>query len=320
MTTSSRRLHRAAHAPQLAMFSLLLSGCSPDLSLLSDDTSFAGVESGGDTTSVAGGAGGVGTGGSASAEAGEAASGGEGGSVPRADGGAAGAPSPAPCVATGAESCNDQDDDCNGIVDDGCPSGITTTFEKDLQVLGDSAGGVAFTDDCKDGEALAGVEATMGAFLSQIRGVCRTISLTLSANAEHGYQVTLGAARALDAHPETSPGTPTTLACPENEALIGVRLGEQNYSLGDGKTVPVIARVWLTCGKLVLIEQAGKLSVTWTGAKELAPASGSIANGTAWLVSANAPEGLIASRLLGAAGTWIDRVGFGVSRVGVVMR
>ena len=138
-------------------------------------------------------------------------------------------------------------------------------------------------------------------------------------NAEQGYQVTLGMERALGAHPETSSDAPTSLACPENEALVGVRLGEQNYSLND-KTVPVIARVWLTCAKLVLTQQADQLSVTWSGAKELAPASGSIANGTAWLVSANAPDGTVASRLLGASGSWIDRVGFGVSRVSVVMR
>ncbi len=288
-----------------------------------DDASFAGVNSGGDSATSTGGTGGEATSGgnSASSTGGEATSGGDGNDMPASDGGAAGAASPSPCVVTGVESCNAKDDDCNGVVDEGCPGGITTTFEKDLQVLGDSAGGAAFTDDCKDGEVLAGVEATMGAFLSQIRGICRPLSLELSSNAEHGYRVTLGTDRALKAHPDTSPGTPTSLACPENEALVGVRLGEQNYySVDDSKTVPVIARVWLTCAKLVLSEVAGKLSVTWSGAKELAPASGSIANGTAWLVSANAPDGLVASRLLGASGSWIDRVGFGVSRVGVVMR
>jgi hypothetical protein len=78
---------------------------------------------------------------------------------------------------------------------------------------------------------------------------------------------------------------------------------------------PLMPRLGLSCAKLVLTDVAGKLSVTWIGAKELAPASGSIVNGTAWLVSANAPEGLIASRLLGASGSWIDRVGFGAAWV-----
>ena len=86
------------------------------------------------------------------------------------DGGAGGAaPSPTPCVATGAETCNAKDDDCNGIVDDGCPGGVTTTFDHDLQLLGDSSSGTAFTDDCNDGEVLSGsVQVRTGALLSQI--------------------------------------------------------------------------------------------------------------------------------------------------------
>jgi hypothetical protein len=324
MTTSLLRLTRAARAAQVAAFAWLASGCSSDSGLF-DDTSFAGVNSGGKAATspnATGGTGGEATSGgsSASGTGGNATTGGDSNDMPPSDGGAAGAPSPSPCVVTGIESCNAKDDDCNGVVDDGCPGGVTTTFEKDLQLLGDSAGGAAFTDDCQDGELLAGVELTMGAFLSQIRGVCRTISLELSQNAEHGYQVTLGTDHALSAHPATSVDTPTTLSCGAHEAVVGVRLAEQYYGLADSKSVPVISRVWLTCAKLVLTDVAGKLSVTWSGAKELAPASGSIANGTAWLVSANAPEGLVASRLLGASGSWIDRVGFGVSRVGVVMR
>ena len=318
---SMARSFLAAHSSQLAALSLLLSGCSPDLSLLSGDSSFAGVGSGDDPTSTAGTGGaasGGGTGDPHAGAAGESATGGDGEGPPNS--GAAGAPSPTPCVATGAEICNAVDDDCNGIVDDGCPGGVTTTFEKDLPVLGDSIGGAAFTDDCKDGEVLAGAAVTTGAFLSQISGICRPISLELSPNAEQGYRVTLGTDRTLVAHPETSNDTPTTLACPENEAIVGVRVAEQYYSVSYSKTVAVISRIWLTCAKLVLDKSDGKLGITWTGAKELAPASGSIANGTAWLVSANAPDRLIASRLLGASGSWIDRVGFGVTRIEVVVR
>jgi hypothetical protein len=223
-------------------------------------------------------------------------------------------------VPTGTEQCNDRDDDCNGVIDDGCPGGVTTTFEKDLPLLGDSSGGSAFSDDCKDGEALAGMHVAMGAFLSQARGICRAISLELATNAEHGYRVKLSDERALPPHPTSSNDTETPLTCPEDEALVGLRLAQQHYALGDGTSVPVTTRVWLTCAKLVLSDSSGKLSVTWTGAKEQAPASGSFANGTAWLVSSMAPEGLVASRLLGTSGSWIDRVGFGVSRLGIELR
>jgi hypothetical protein len=235
-------------------------------------------------------------------------------------GGAGGEPSPTPCVATGAEMCNGSDDDCNGVVDDGCPSGVTTTFEQDLPLLGDSTGGSAFTDDCKDGETLGGVEVTVGAFLSQIRGICSALSLELSPNAAQGYRVKLTGERRLSGHPATSLDTPVNLWCPQDEALVGLRLAQQGYDFGNGDVRPVITRVWATCAKLVLVDHNGKLAITWQGAKELAPASGSYANGTAWLVSSIAPDGSVGSRLLGASGSWVDRVGFGVSRVDVVVR
>jgi hypothetical protein len=319
-------LHRS---PLVAL--VLLTGCSPDLSLLSAQTSFAGVSAGGDADSSVGSAsGGVsGSGGSgtpSSGDAGEPTSGGDGdgdggsGNPPTLNGGAGGAPSPAPCVATGVEVCNGSDDDCNGVVDDGCPGGVSTTFQKDLPLLGDSTGGAPFTDDCKDGEALGGVGVRVGAFLSQIHAVCRTLSLELSTNAVHGYRVKLTAERALSAHPATSADTAVNLACPPDEALVGLRLAQQYYDFGEGTVLPVITRVWVTCAQLVLVDHDGKLGIAWNGPKELAPASGSIANGTAWLVSSPAPDGLVGSRLLGAAGNWVDRVGFGVTKLDVVLR
>jgi hypothetical protein len=311
--------------PRFPTFALLLlAGCSPDLSLLSDQTSFGGVGPAGEAGSSVSGANGSASnaGGSTiqlGGEAGQPTSGGDT-SMPPADGGAAGAPGPGSCVPSGLEICNGKDDDCNGIVDEGCPGGVTTTFQRDLQLLGDSQGGTAFTDDCKNGEVLGGVDVTMGAFLSQIRGICRTLSLELSSNAVHGYKVKLSADRALSAHPTMSQDTQTHLSCPEDDVLVGVRISQQNYIASNSQSFAVIPRIWLTCAQLVLAERDGALGVTWQGAKELAPASGSIANGTAWFVQASAPDGLVASRLLGASGSWVDRVGFGVSRLDVLIR
>jgi hypothetical protein len=302
---------------------LSLAACSPDLSLLSDRASFAGASSGGENAVTSGGGGSAGSSGvGASVSAGGATNettGGDGAENPHADAGAAGA-TPEPCVATGTERCNEKDDDCNGVIDDGCPGGLTTVYEKDLPAIGDSAGGAVFTDDCKDGEVLGGVTVAMGAFLSQARGVCRSLSLELSANAPNGYRIVLASDRALSPHPATSTDAVTALACPENEALVGLRTGQQHYTLADNSVVPVTSRVWLTCAKLVLVDHDGTLAVSWEGPKELAPASGGIANGTAFLVSSSAPEGLVATRLLGASGNWIDRIGFGVSRIDVVLR
>jgi hypothetical protein len=311
-------------APHVTVVLALLSGCSGGTDLFDDGVSFAGSTSAG---APAGGAesaggsetssGGAAPGGAPSGAAGDADG---GASEPPASAGAGGSPEPTPCVATGAERCNAVDDDCNGVVDDGCPAGISTTFAKDLPLLGDSPGGSAFTDDCGDSEVLAGVGVTMGAFLSQIHGLCRPLSLRLSDDAEHHYEVALGDVRPLTPHPGASPDWPTRLMCPNDDALVGIRLAQQYYTPSDGKTLAVTSRIWLTCAKLVLNEQGEGLGVTWEGPKELAPASGSIANGTAWFAASSAPEGLVGSRLLGTSGTWIDRVGFGVSQLKVVRR
>jgi hypothetical protein len=331
---SARRAGQACFRLLVAT-SPALGGCSPNLGLLDSQTSFGGAgDELGDGRAGGGAGGGDQTAGMANGTAASGAGRGDqtaGGAEPALGaagemsvagaagaGGAGGAAAVVePCVAHGSEQCNGRDDDCNGVVDDGCPGAVTTTFVSDLALLGDSAGGSAFADDCKDGEVLGGISVAMGAFLSQVRGVCRKLSLDLQAGAAHGYAVKLSHDRELAAHPQSGPETLAPLACPENEALVGLRLAQQHYGVNDGKSVPVTTRVWLTCAKLVLDEVDGKLSVTWTGARELAPASGSMADGTAWLVSSSAPARQVASRLLGASGSWVDRIGFGVSKLGV---
>lgn len=302
-----------------------LAACSPDLRLLSDGGSFGGVDTGGEPSSAGMTSSSGGSAGSDDAAGGAAGdpstSGGEEGVAPLAGGAgdsATGGVGPL-CTASGAELCNGDDDDCDGTVDEGCPGGLSTTFEKDLAALGDSPGGAAFADDCGHGQVLGGVHVRMHSFLAQVQGICRSLQLAPSDSAKGGYAITLLDDDALPSHPAAGDSTQTKLACPENEALIALRISQQHVTLSDSSLATVIPRIWLSCAKLVLVEQPGKnASVAWEGLKELAPASGSIADGTAWFASAQAEPGRVATRLLGASGDWIDRLGFGVSRIEVV--
>ncbi len=318
-----------ALAVPVSVSCLLLPSCAPDLSGLSSESALGSAGSGGSagdtaTASPSGvsGAGGSDVAGSSATLAGSPPSdvGGSGGTTgTEPDGGRAGQGS-SPCVASGVETCNDVDDDCDGTIDEGCPGSLSTTFEKDLELIGDSPGGSTFSDDCPDGEVLSGVTAAAGAFLSQIQGNCRPLSVARSAESPSGFRVVLGAPHALGAHPENTTDAVTQLHCSGEEALVGVRIAQQNYSFASGESMAVTTRLWVTCAKLVLVDEAGKLAVTWQGAKESAPVSGSFADGTAWFAEAAAPAGLVGSRLLGTSGSWIDRIGFGVSRIGVVLR
>jgi hypothetical protein len=160
----------------------------------------------------------------------------------------------------------------------------------------------------------------MGLYLAQISGICRSVSLELSPNADHGYKVTLDAERALDAHPTTTTSKPVRLVCAEDEAIVGMRLAQQNYAPADGPSAPVTTRIWITCAKLMLTGTADQSQLSWTGAKEQAPVSGSLANQTAWFVQASAPDKLVASRIIGASSERVERVSFGVSRLNLLTR
>jgi hypothetical protein len=312
---------------------LLLSGCFADLSYLEQGQALGtaaatGGLSGGLLSSAAG-AGGTGAAG-ASAANGAGMGGGAAGSSSTAHaegagagagatigtgGGSAGAT--ASCVSTGAEICNALDDDCNGVVDEGCPA-LSTLYVKDLGPLGDSPHGSVFADDCAAGEVLTGVAVAMNTWLSQIAGVCQPLSVISNPAEASGFGIQLGAAHSLVAHPAAASTPPVPLTCPANEAVVGLRLAQQ-YS-DSSNSLAVIPRVWLSCAKLVLLKNGSQLSVDWAGAEEIGPTSGSIANGTAWFATGTVAQGLVASGVLGMASDWVDRAGFRTSSIAVVIR
>jgi hypothetical protein len=225
--------------------------------------------------------------GGAGSDAGSAGAASAGGSSATAGAsGSAGAGNAALCVPSGVERCDGVDNDCNAVSDDGCPQGLSTVFDVDLALIGDSPGGTSFSDDCASGEILIGVQGTMDAFLTQIQGLCGKVGFSLRADPTAGYDVVLGAGTALSAHPETSADNVGTLKCPANEALVGVGVSQQ---------------------------------ILDSGADDYASALGSMADDSAWYAYSDVPVGQVATRLNGASGAWIDRLGFGVSNTSVAL-
>lgn len=221
--------------------------------------------------------------------------------------------SPATCKPSGDETCNGTDDDCDGVADEGCPGGASTLFERDLPAIGDSPGGDVFKDDCKDGAVLTGVSVAMGQWLSQVQGVCRQARLELSSDAPTGYAIRLIGDAELSAHPAMTKEPVTKLTCPDDETLVGLRIAQQTVTGPSGGNMPAITQIWASCAKLLLDKQGDVYVVSWKGKRELAPASGSAANGTAWFTESIIEPSVVATRLLGTADGWIDRVGVGVS-------
>jgi hypothetical protein len=263
--------------------------------------------SNGGAGSSGGGAGGndAGGGGGASAGGGSTAAGSAGGA---ADGGAP------ECVPSGAERCDGADNDCNDVVDDGCPKSVSTIFESDLQLLGASLGGSPFTSSCGDGEVLTAIQVAMGLVLSQVRGVCSKLSLKLRASAADGYDVVLGADAPLSAYPETSTDETSLMKCPAGEAIVGLGVSQQYADSGTATPFVVIPEIWLTCAKLSLVAAGSEYYLDWDGAHDLASVFGTLSDASAWYEYTEVPIGQLATRLNGTSGAWIDRLGLGVSR------
>jgi hypothetical protein len=315
----------------------LLFGCMPELNDLQDGESTESPSSVAGSSESEAGSSGTAAGGKGSS--GGATAGGTanppltvagntmGGSLTAAGSSSAGQPSggstgmPPECIPSGAaEICNGVDDDCNDVVDDGCPGGITTTYVKDLEMIGDSYGGSPFAEDCNAGEVLGGVSFAVGAYISQIKGVCYSLELKASPNAEQGFEVSLVKPRELPPHPTTTNDPIKALVCSPGEVVVGMRLSQQRLDFNGIEGI-ITPRAWLTCARLVLQKTGAALSVLWEGAKEVGPISGAYANeNTNWFVETKLTAPQVASRLRGQSGSFLDRAGFGVSELKVVYR
>jgi hypothetical protein len=327
---------RALKVSFIAVLALvpLQTGCIPDLSELSQGENSSNVNTAGGPEMTAGsggvaqqiggggnpsgGSGGVvdpsaGSGGSQQTGGAGAANMGMSGGGSNGGSGGSGGGAPA-CTPTGVEHCDGVDNDCNGVVDDGCPSGVSTVFQEDLPTVGDSSGGGAFAESCKDGEALVGLGLAVGGLISQVVGLCGVVHLTLSPNAPAGYAVTLTAGSTLPAHPDTSPDLKQILACPENETIVGLRISQQNNN-----NQVIIPKIWINCAKLVLSKGSDGYSIDWEGMNQSAPVSGGLANDMAWYEDSGIPALHVATRIIGASGSWIDRIGLGISKLTVAV-
>ncbi|HYP88169.1 MAG TPA: hypothetical protein VEQ59_08445 [Polyangiaceae bacterium] len=257
-----------------------------------------GITSGGGS---GGGSTDVGSGGNAGGSGGAALVGSSG--MPSADGGAG-------CIPSGGEACDGADNDCNDVIDDGCPQGVSTVFESDLPVSGDSSGGSAFGEDCAGGEILIGARFAMGPFLTQAQGICGKIELSL--RTDGGYDVTTSEGSMLAAHPETTQDVQTSLSCRAGEAVVGLGISQQNAQSDTG-TFIVIPEVWLSCAKLSLVQTDSDYYLDWQDAYDLDSLFGTMSDDSAWYEYSEVPAGQVATRFKGASGAWIDRMGFGVS-------
>ena len=231
-------------------------------------------------------------------------------------------PPPPSCSVGAAEQCNGYDDDCDGVLDEGCPSAIAPASSAvQSKPIGDSTGGSPFADTCAANEILVGLSVAAGAWVDQVTAICEQYGLhTDTLAVPFQYSMSLMGRHNLAAHPTTSTSAVSELSCSAGMVMVGVRVSQQHSALGDDADHIVIPQIWIECAQPSLNMAAAVPLVVWHDAVEVGPVSGGVANGEAWFEKTM----LDASQLLvgfhGATGAWIDSVGLTASPLRVLLQ
>jgi hypothetical protein len=219
------------------------------------------------------------------------------------------------------EICNGIDDNCDGVVDENCPAGLTWDTAAAQPNLGASPGGSPFSDLCNNDEVLTGVKVAISNWVDSVQAVCSEIWLNADDSVSPWqYSIQIGNPRDLPAHPGGSTSPHQDLPCPDNQMIVGLKISQQDAAVASGtttSTAAVVPKIWVLCATPVLALDATPPGVHWKGWTEIGPATGAAAgNGATFpfdgLVNPNVVVGL-----QGMAGQWIDQVGVAASGLSV---
>lgn len=152
------------------------------------------------------------------------------------------------------EFCNDRDEDCDGTVDDGCPSRLSLCCPSPAGSYGSVGSGTAFADPCPSGTVLMGVAGRASTRIDQLQPICAALVLEVDrtpGHLEHRYPVRRGSPMLGATHGGTG-GTAFDDRCPGNDVVIGV----QAHVVSDGLGNDTLTALSLQCGT-VTVERLG---------------------------------------------------------------
>jgi len=200
------------------------------------------------------------------------------------------------------ELCNGADEDCDGLVDDGCPAGILPTQPTPGTAFGGS-GGSAFTLACPNNTVLVGIDGRSGARVDAITPVCAPLLVTpVAGSPEYSYAVHTGTATTMGTVGGTG-GSVFSSRCPADQVVISM----------VGRSGDNIDRIQLSCGALSIAHVASSWLLALTPAASLSSYGG----GGGGPFSFACPAGQAATGATGRAGDRVDRFGFVCSRLGI---
>ena len=202
---------------------------------------------------------------------------------------------------TSIEFCNDRDEDCDGVIDDGCPADLTYCCPSPLGPFGGGAG--TFSDPCPAGSALMGIVGRSSGRLDRIQPVCAELFMTVDLRVgENAYPV-IREAPVLGAVHGGTGGTAFDDRCPDGDVVIGVRGGTDE--LGG-----TLTGIGLSCGT-VRVMRAG---LSWQ--RTITPTVELPLRGAGGVSSFDIDcEGGVITAVSGQAGTAVTGLGFTCQRL-----
>src|SRR5690606_27715735 len=196
------------------------------------------------------------------------------------------------------EFCNDRDEDCDGVVDDGCPSDLSFCCPTTLGPFG-SAGG--FTEACPSGTVLMGMAGRASGSLVAVQPICAELFMTVDLRVpENAYPVFRGSPVLGTMRGGTS-GTAFDDRCPGEDVVIGVRAGVTDLGILTG--------IALQCGTVTVMRTGISWARVITPTVQLPMRGGGISTSTADC------EGGVVSGISGSASSGVAGLAFTCSRI-----
>lgn len=213
-----------------------------------------------------------------------------------------------------AETCNGADDDCDGVIDNGCPTSLAPGSATLETPLGDSDGGSSFSTLCKAGEVIVGLKLNFSGWLNQVTAICQPLALQADKQtAPYTYSIAFGADHVLPSHPATADGSAQDLNCAPGQVLVGITLDDQQL---DPTTV-VVTRLSETCAEPYIALDGTTPGIHWKNPMNAGPIKGDSYAAT----DAEHPFLLSTDQLAvgidGNAGSWVDRLGLASGKIAV---
>jgi hypothetical protein len=201
-----------------------------------------------------------------------------------------------------AQSCSGSDENCDGRIDEGCPTGLSVSAGASSGVFGRSDGGSPFDGPCPAGQVARGISVVTWPMFTvySVSIFCGALSVmgnTSVTPTVYTVNLVAGGSAGPFGYPSFPQCTTQTYNCPAGSMLWG--LSGQDSASG-------IASLTLRCGALTINGQHGSFTLNRVPVAT-SPVLGTTAPGSPFMF--DCPANQVITGVYGHSGSWVDKMG-----------